>query len=308
MMDDLLLVARVLLAIVFLASGITKLFDLPGSAQSLGTFGVPPPWRRPSAFLLVAFELALAIGLLIDGIARAAGLAAFLLPALFTTAVVRVLRQGERPTSHCFGTLASHRVSPWTIARNGVFMVLAGVAALFGAGASLPAIFALPAWNAASLALVIALAKGGDAASASGAHPAMHEGAAPSSDLITSRETSVEKEGSQSSLALIFIDPDCPSCVRLLPDISRWQRRQQGVAIVIITVGSPIGPSALAERLAIPRPVSDPDLQLFRAFALDLTPSAVLMQRDGRLSRHVGYGEVAALESIIILPAALPKG
>jgi uncharacterized membrane protein YphA (DoxX/SURF4 family) len=59
-MDALLLVARLVLAAVFLVSGISKLFDLPGSQTAMRSFGVPESMARQGGILLPIVELVIA--------------------------------------------------------------------------------------------------------------------------------------------------------------------------------------------------------------------------------------------------------
>ncbi len=63
-MDIVLLLARVLLAVVFLVAGVTKLADLKGSRQALRDFGVPAWLAAPAGLLLPLAELAVAVALL----------------------------------------------------------------------------------------------------------------------------------------------------------------------------------------------------------------------------------------------------
>lgn len=63
-MDIALLIARVLLAAIFVTAGLAKLFDLSGSRRALIGFGVPVKMARPLGLLLPACELLVAAGLI----------------------------------------------------------------------------------------------------------------------------------------------------------------------------------------------------------------------------------------------------
>jgi uncharacterized membrane protein YphA (DoxX/SURF4 family) len=59
-----LLVARVLLVLVFIVAGVTKLADRVGSKQTLVDFGVPASLAAPLGVLLPLAELAAAVALI----------------------------------------------------------------------------------------------------------------------------------------------------------------------------------------------------------------------------------------------------
>ncbi len=63
-MDILLLVARLLLVMVFLVSGLAKLADLTGSQKAMKDFGLPKVLAAPLGLLLPFVELAVAVVLL----------------------------------------------------------------------------------------------------------------------------------------------------------------------------------------------------------------------------------------------------
>ena len=60
-MDSVLLVARSLLAVVFVVAAIGKLADLAGSRQAMRDFGVPAPLAPALGTLLPLTELAVAL-------------------------------------------------------------------------------------------------------------------------------------------------------------------------------------------------------------------------------------------------------
>ena len=120
-------VARVVLGVLFLASGALKLRDpsWPGAAQAMGA----PRW---SVWFIAPAEIVLGAGL-------AAGLAepwpawlALGLLAAFSAALARVLRRplADRPACACFGRWSAKPVGMGSLVRNGGLAVLA-VAALF---------------------------------------------------------------------------------------------------------------------------------------------------------------------------------
>lgn len=116
-------VAAVLLGVIFLTSGATKLASpsWPAQARELGVSGPPvaaTPW----------FEIVLG-ALLVAGVARRplAAVGAATLVA-FTGLIVLRLAQGRRPPCACFGRFSARPIGPVTVVRNLAFLALAGVA------------------------------------------------------------------------------------------------------------------------------------------------------------------------------------
>src|SRR5215208_5912696 len=64
MMNTALLIARLLLSLVFVVAGITKLADRQGSRQAIVDFGLPSSLAAPLGVLLPLAELAVAATLL----------------------------------------------------------------------------------------------------------------------------------------------------------------------------------------------------------------------------------------------------
>lgn len=120
--------AAAALGLVFLAAAATKLGDLgawPAQAAALGAPArvVPVvPW----------WELVLG-ALLIVGAARPwPAVLAGLTLVVFTALIVRVLRRGQHPPCACFGNVRARPLGWGHVARNGVLVVLAVVAASVG--------------------------------------------------------------------------------------------------------------------------------------------------------------------------------
>lgn len=126
-MDTVLLFARLLLAAVFLASGLGKLFDLHGSRRAVRDFGVPTALAHPLGTLLPLAELLVAVALLPASWAWWGALAALAFLVVFTVGIGLNLARGRRPDCHCFGAFHSAPIGPSTLVRN---VLLAAVAAL----------------------------------------------------------------------------------------------------------------------------------------------------------------------------------
>jgi len=126
------LIARLILALVFAVAAVGKLADRGGTRRALVEFGVPDSLAEPGALALPFAELAVSAFCLVGPVAVWGAMGALVLLAFFSTGIAVSLGRGRRPDCHCFGQLHSAPAGPGTLARNAVFMVLAGVILLRG--------------------------------------------------------------------------------------------------------------------------------------------------------------------------------
>src|SRR5205085_2967374 len=131
-MTLLLLLARLLLAAVFLVAGLAKLADLAGSQQALRDFGVPARLANPFGVLLPLAELAVAVALLFPATAWWGAVGALALLLLFVGGIGYNLAHGRQPDCHCFGQLHSAPAGWPTLIRNLVLAAVAGIVVIFG--------------------------------------------------------------------------------------------------------------------------------------------------------------------------------
>jgi peroxiredoxin/uncharacterized membrane protein YphA (DoxX/SURF4 family) len=124
-MDTLLLLARLVLAGVFIIAGAAKLFDREGSKKALEGFGVPVNLAGIGGLLLPVVELIVGLLLIPRATAPYAAIAAFLLLAAFIAGIVYNMSKGRAPDCHCFGQIHSEPVGPSTLVRNGILAVVA---------------------------------------------------------------------------------------------------------------------------------------------------------------------------------------
>ena len=127
-MDVALLIARLVLAIVFLVAGFGKLADLPGSQQAMRDFGVPAVLSRPFGVLLPLAELAVAIALIPTIWAWWGALGALALLLIFVAGIGYNLARGRAPDCHCFGQIHSAPAGWPTLIRNLILAAIAGFA------------------------------------------------------------------------------------------------------------------------------------------------------------------------------------
>jgi uncharacterized membrane protein YphA (DoxX/SURF4 family)/thiol-disulfide isomerase/thioredoxin len=115
-----LLLARLLLAAVFLLAGVAKFFDPQGATKAFTGFGVPRAMAALFALLLPLVEVAVAVALLPAASAWYGACAALALLGIFVSAIVINLARGRRPDCHCFGQLHTAPVGRSTLMRNAV--------------------------------------------------------------------------------------------------------------------------------------------------------------------------------------------
>jgi peroxiredoxin len=99
------------------------------------------------------------------------------------------------------------------------------------------------------------------------------------------------------SVILLFWNPSCGFCVRLLPDLRQWETAHTGDKphIVIISAGTIAENAALGLRSPI---VLDEEFATGRAFGVTGTPSALLIDPQGRISGEVAVGGPAVLATL----------
>ena len=133
-----LLLARLLLAAVFLVAGFAKLADLAGSRRALRDFGVPAMIADPAGVLLPVAELAVAVALAPAATAWWGALGALALLLLFVAGIGASLARGRTPDCHCFGQLHATPIGWRTVARNLGLAAVAGLVVWQGGRASGP--------------------------------------------------------------------------------------------------------------------------------------------------------------------------
>jgi thiol-disulfide isomerase/thioredoxin len=334
-----LLVARLVLAAVFGASGTAKLFDRAGTRATATAFGVPAPLAGPVALALPAAELAVAAALIPASSAALAGWAALALLAVFSAAVAVSLARGRRPDCHCFGQLTAAPIGWRTLARNVVLAAAAAFIAIGGwpdGGTSLGAVGAtrtatVVAIGALALAVVVDTALvvlllgrygavlhrldqlGGAGAGTPGpAVPAtgLPVGTpAPEFEVAGADGRPMTLTGLLAAgrpLVLVFSDPDCGPCQSLLPDIADWQAEHAGrFTTALISRGSMAENAAKTGRYELAHLGVQRDREVAAAYAYAGTPSAVAVARDGRIASQVVAGPDAVRALVTALLARI---
>jgi uncharacterized membrane protein YphA (DoxX/SURF4 family) len=160
-MEIVLLLARLLLASVFVVAGAAKVVDREGSRRAIADFGVPAPLTTPLGLLLPLAELVVAAALIPASTAwwGAAGALALLL--VFVAGIGANLARGRKPECRCFGQLHSEPAGWNTLARNGFLAAVAGFVLWQGYGGAGPSavgwLASLSATQVAGLVLGLAV-------------------------------------------------------------------------------------------------------------------------------------------------------
>ncbi len=116
--------ARLILGIVFLSSGALKIRD-PSWLPTARKFGAP----RLVAVALAPVEILLGAMLLVGAASPWSSIAAEIILAIFTVAMLRVMRRplDQRPICACFGRWSARPVGSSSVVRNLILLVLAAV-------------------------------------------------------------------------------------------------------------------------------------------------------------------------------------
>jgi uncharacterized membrane protein YphA (DoxX/SURF4 family)/peroxiredoxin len=331
-----LLCARVGLALVFAFAGAAKLVGLERTRATLAAFGVPRGLVAPAAIALPIAELAVAAALIVPASARVGAVVAVVLLAAFSGAVARLLARGERPDCACFGGLGSTPVGTGTLTRN---LVLAGVSAFVVIGGPgrevgsvlggvdpliivgvvlLVLVLGLQGWFSYQLfrqngrlmerVQTLELEAIGSRSTAQGASLSVRS-VAPPFELpdLAGRPRSLENLlAGGVPVVLAFTDPDCGACGPLLPRLARLRdERADVLELAVITRGDEGRVRAQINGFATRSVLlQGDDVQVARAYGASRVPSAVLIDRDGRIASPVVTGDVAIESLLRSRPAA----
>ncbi len=344
-MEYVLLLARIVLAVIFLVAGIGKLLDLKGSRGAMLGFGLPESLAAPAAVALPIAELVIAALLLPVRTAWWGALLAFLLLAAFVAGIAYNMKKGRAPDCHCFGQIHSEPAGSRTLVRNGLFGAIALFILLFGtdrwsfshgnAGVSLLGWMGdLGTWEIIATILIIALiaavaamayilvhllgqngrvllrldaieAAQQNAGAGTAPVPAATGPSAPAPGLpVGEMAPSFKLEGLHGEVLtldairsnglptmLLFTDPTCGPCNALLPEVGRWQRDNAGkLNIAVVSGGSAEENRAKAAEHGISNVLLQENRAVSSQYKAHGTPSAVLIDRNGRIASPVSGG------------------
>ena len=334
-MDTIWLIARLALAAVFAVAAVGKFLDLEGSVKATRSFGVPDRLARPIGVALPFLELLAAVLLLPVGTAQVGAIIASILLIGFLAGMLNSLRQGQAPDCHCFGTFHSEPVGTNTIIRNAVLLAV-GVLIISGGSSPGHSLFgwlghesgavqglavllglviiavAVLAWlvahllgqNGRLLLRIDELAAQRSAAPAAPAQlaapqpaPSMPAPAFTGTGLIGEKITLESLRSPGLPVFLIFSDPKCGPCQALQPEIVTWQQEHKDkLTIALVTRGSIDDVRAKVGDSGLTRVVIEDDRAISKLFDASGTPSAILIDRQGRIASKVAPGVPAIRE------------
>jgi peroxiredoxin/uncharacterized membrane protein YphA (DoxX/SURF4 family) len=329
-METILLIARLLLALVFVVAGAAKLADPKGSRQAIVDFGVPAAVATPLGILLPLAELAVAVALIPASTAWWGAVGALVLLSLFIVGIGNSLARGRKPDCHCFGQLHSAPAGWKTLARNAALAAVAGFIVwqgYNGAGASavgwlsspsatqiVALIFGLVmlgllvgAWwflfqlvrqNGRLLARIEVLEgwrlAGGVAPSANGSAKGLPVGTqAPDFELPGlngERLTLDSLLASGKPVMLLFTNSDCGPCIEMLPEIARWQEDLAEMLTISLISGGEPKENRAKSSEHGLRDVLLEDGGVSDEYEVHGTPSAVLVRPDGTIGSSIAEG------------------
>jgi thiol-disulfide isomerase/thioredoxin/uncharacterized membrane protein YphA (DoxX/SURF4 family) len=334
-MDTLSDVARAILAVVFAVAAVAKLLDLPTSRRTMAAFGVPARYASDAGTALPFAELATAVLLVIDATARIGAIAALVLLLAFIGGISASLSRGETPNCNCFGQISAEPIGARTLVRNAVLTALAVLVAVNGPGAGLLAW--VGAQTAQTLAVLLALGAVGGVMAYQAMRRKLRQAdvdyfrlqrisaqlprdlpvgmRAPGFELSDVRGERVSLGSLWSRgrpVMLLFLGPNCGPCVRLMPELARWNAAlADRVTFVVISNGG-LPQEQIAEHLS---PLGDDVIALVQEnqevadlYRVLATPTAVVVDSEGMIASGSAGGpeEIEALVRVVLDSAPTP--
>ena len=328
------LVGRIVLAVVFAIAAAGKLGNRSRTSGTLAEFGVPESLRAPLTWGLPLAELAIAVTLLPAATAAWAALAAALMLAAFTSAVMRVLARGQEVDCNCFGSLGSSRITGWTAARNLVLLAIATTVAVIGQSDPGPSAIAwlgdLDTAQAAALAAGVAIVIGAlnfvffwqlmrqngrllaelqTLKEGSGAgHGPQPGDMAPEFELPALGGGSLSLEqllAADRGLAILVTDPGCGACDPLLPEVGRIQRDPAGpVPLVLISRGELDDNAAKAAEHGLEPVLIEDEFEVSRSLGINGAPGLIQLDAEGQLVDKPAMGAERVSQALAGLTAS----
>ena len=335
-MEIFLLILRLSLAAVFGVAGIAKLFDPAGSEKAFGEFGVPKPLIRPLVYLLPMTELLIAGGLLFVQTSWFGAVGAAGLLLVFSAGMLYQLAKGNAPDCHCFGQIHSEPVGKVSVLRNVALLVLAAILTIQGQSSQglnlvnsnqdimqfvigiavvlllgavvffLKRISEQQTQIMRRIELMELVARDGSSVEREDVgHP--HEGLPigaqfPAFDLpdINGAKISLDSLRADAKPVLFFfVSPTCTPCKALMPEFEQWQQELgEKVKMVFVSSGKVEANTEKFGKNAFKVLLLQKDREFAETVRAKWTPTAVLMDRNGRIASHLAAGDTAIRELV----------
>lgn len=331
-------VALLGVALLLVVAGVAKLVSPDGFSTTLAAL-VPRRAVHPLRYLVPLVELVLAAGLAIPSVSQwAAGLATLLF-GIFATVLARAVRADVVVSCSCFGGLASRDapIGRRTVARAAVLCVicagavpkadhglvplvalrdLSGTAAVAAAGwaaaflLGVTAILALKRYGdvlGRLRSLELALGEDDEDEEPPGLPVGALAPALPGAPPFPgNRQQQDDGAAEGRRLLLVFTRSGCPPCERITPALAAAavQLRER---VVIVASGQADSVVRDAEKVGLLDSTwVDTDVRLAQAFGIPGTPTAVLIDRNGRIAAPMAVGEPAIRQLLSSLHDNVP--
>ena len=131
-LNDLLMIARLLLASAFLVAGAAKLLDVAETRRTLLGAGVHARLADSAARALPVVELGVGVALVSQSFAWWGAAAALVLLVAFTATIALAMARGRMPVCGCFGRLGGTSGPLAALARNEMLAALAALVVWMG--------------------------------------------------------------------------------------------------------------------------------------------------------------------------------
>jgi hypothetical protein len=322
------------LSAVLLLAGVAKLCDRDGTIGALRQFGAPPALLPILGTGLPVTEIAVGLALLMPATAEYAAGVSLALFAGFTLLVGLATLRGRSFQCHCFGQLGSASVGWRLLARDALLTAGASILVVrnridpapldtFPSTGSLRVALVLGVAVALeSLALLVLLRRHGrllvrfdqlvaERAGASTEFRSPHHGASAQVGRMAPTFALPDRNGTIWTLdallalgrpiVLLFTAPRCGACSELVSEVQHWQEKyRERLTLVVVLVRSPDRAQDDLYR-AVDRVLLQHDAQLSDSYSIRGTPTAVIVDCDGVVSRPPARG---ALEIRALIAAA----
>ncbi|MBK8467431.1 MAG: redoxin domain-containing protein [Chloracidobacterium sp.] len=335
-MEVFLLILRLALAGIFGLAGVAKFLDLAGSEKAFKEFGVPAAIAKPSSIALSVFEIAIAVLFLFTTTSWVAAVCALFLLVLFIGQMIYQMAKGNAPDCHCFGQIHSEPVGKISVIRNMVFAIPTAFLVIRGIGAQGMSL-ADPSLDVMQLVFGIAsvaffvtvlfhLKHISEQQRQIMRRLEIIELVAQEGGSVTRDEAGLPNEGlpigaifpdfqlpdlsggvvalddlkaERKPILFLFVSPTCNPCKALLPEFEQWQSDLNEVMkIVFLSNGSAeenAGKFAGSARKLI---LLQNEREVADAVKAQWTPTAILLDANGRIASHVAAGDGAIRELV----------
>ncbi len=336
MMETVSLIIRLLLFGVFALAAIGKILDIAGSEKAFRDFGVPDPLVRISARILPVAEYALAVMLLFAGVSWYAAVGSLMLLLVFIGGMIFQIAKGSDADCHCFGQIHSEPVGKASLLRNigfgilAVFLVVAGpenqgltlaetpvgaiqIIVLLTGFIMLAAALSYLKQTAERQATLQRRLEMLEMFSGEGGAIERDDMGSPEDGLpIGSPFPDFELPSAAGRIVtmehliadgqpvlMFFVGPDCTPCSALFPQILAWRNELAGqVSFVFVSKGTGTENLEKFKGMEADRILLQQKRELADTVLAKWTPTALFLDRDGRIASHPATGDSAITQLV----------